>query len=250
MYPMHEHKRRTTAGCFRFVVRLAMLATAMTLGSPTTGWAGEISGIVLFRPKLTDAEYRKQMERIGQRDGYGAAVPERFDYKSALSRVVVYVEEVPGKFQPPSEPAIITQKKAAFTPDILPILVGTTVGFPNKDVFFHNVFSFSKTKPFDLGLYKSGASKSVTFTKTGQVTIYCSIHRTMKADILVLQNPFFTMPDARGNFKITNVPDGKFTLTAWHERFPESSVDVDLSPDKASVAVELPLGVMNLPKIE
>ncbi|MBI4179364.1 hypothetical protein HY522_08085 [bacterium] len=212
--------------------------------------AADIAGVVHVKPKLSEADYQKQMKGVKRDDIYKTQGVERVDYKSAAGNVVVYVEEAAGTFSPPEKNPAITQKNASFDPVVLPVLVGTTVDFPNKDVIFHNVFSYSKTKPFDLGLYKSGASKSVTFTKTGEVTVYCSIHRTMKADILVLQNPWFTVTDDKGNFKITGVPAGTYTLRAWHERFPEADVKVEVAEGAGEVHAELTLGVIDLPQVE
>lgn len=212
--------------------------------------AADIVGIVRVQPKLSEAEYQKQMKNLKSDEIYKTQGAERFDYKTAAENAVVYVEEAKGDFQPPAENPKIVQKKASFNPEILPVLAGTTVDFPNMDNIFHNVFSYSKIKPFDLGLYKSGATKSITFTKPGQVTVYCSIHRSMKADILILQNPYFAMPDAKGNFKITGVPEGKYTLVAWHDRFPEATVEIEVPKDAAQVPAELTLGVLNLPEVK
>src|SRR5256885_13468033 len=100
-------------------------------------------------------------------------------------------------------------RENAFTPPVLPIMQGTTVEFPNDDPIFHNVFSLSKTKPFDLGLYKRGTNKSVTFDQPGLVKVYCNIHEKMIGYIAVLENPYFTLTDKEGKFKIADVPPGK-----------------------------------------
>ncbi len=226
-------------------------ATAILIfGFATFAKAADLVGVVHVQPKLSEADYQKQMKNLKSDDMYKTMGAERVDYKAAQADVVVYIEEVPGTFAPPAENPKIVQKSASFQPAVLPILAGTTVDFPNMDAIFHNVFSYSKTKPFDLGLYKSGASKQITFPKPGQVTMYCSIHRTMKADILVLQNPYFAVTDAKGSYKIPGVPEGKYTLTGWHDRFPEASIDVDIPKDAASVTADLTLGILNLPEVK
>ena len=227
-----------------------LLWMILLLLSPCAGFSADIAGVVHVQPKLSEAEYQKQMRGLKQDDVYKVQGVQRFDYKTAAANVVVYVEEVKGDFTPPAQNPRIVQKNASFDQPVLPVLVGTTVDFPNSDNIFHNVFSFSKIKPFDLGLYKSGASKSITFTRPGQVTVYCSIHRSMKADILVLQNPFFAVTDPKGNFKIAGVPEGKYKLLAWHERFPEAEAAVEVPKDAAEVRAELTLGVLDLPEIK
>lgn len=217
---------------------------------PSVAWAADIAGVVHVKPKLSEADYQKQMKGLKSDDVYKVQGVQRLDYKSAAANVVVYVEEAAGEFAAPAENPRIVQKNASFDPVVLPVLAGTTVDFPNNDNIFHNVFSYSKIKPFDLGLYKSGATKSVTFTKPGQATVYCSIHRSMKADILILQNPYFTVTDPKGNFKIAGVPEGKYRLIAWHERFPEAGADVEVPKDAAEVRAELMLGVIDLPEVK
>lgn len=123
-----------------------------------------------------------------------------------------------GQFSVPSQHGVLNQKGLKFHPQVLPILVGTTVDFPNEDNLFHNVFSYSKPGEFDLGRYPMGDSRSVMFDKTGVVRVYCDIHSDMNATILVLDNPYFTVPDDDGTFTISNVPAGKYTLNLWYAR--------------------------------
>lgn len=115
---------------------------------------------------------------------------------------------------------MITQKGAVFSPRILPVAVGTTVEWPNDDDIFHNVFSISEAKEFDLGLYKHPEAKRVTFDRPGRVDILCSIHTQMSAVVLVLENPFFAKSDDKGRYAIRGLPPGEYTVRAWHERLP------------------------------
>jgi len=133
------------------------------------------------------------------------------------SKSVVFIESVPGKTcSPPKEPYAMASDNNLFVPRVLPILVGSTVTFPNNDTNFHNAFSRSLTKPFDVGHYKKDAvGKEVVFDKTGVVKVLCDIHSKMIGDILVLQNPYFAVTDENGKFDIKDVPPGKFTLVAW-----------------------------------
>ena len=118
----------------------------------------------------------------------------------------------------PTQHGVLNQKGLKFHPQVLPILVGTTVDFPNEDNLFHNVFSYSKPGEFDLGRYPMGDSRSVMFDRTGVVRVYCDIHSDMNATILVLDNPYFAIPDDDGTFVISNLPEGKYTLNLWYAR--------------------------------
>jgi plastocyanin len=136
-------------------------------------------------------------------------------------KTVVYLEsqELNGKAYPaPEGRPILDQRDLQFHPQVLPILVGTTVDFPNRDNLFHNVFSYSKTKPFDLGRYPKDELRTVTFDRAGVVRVYCDIHSHMNATILVLENPYFAVPAENGSYAIRNIPEGAYTLVLWYDR--------------------------------
>ena len=154
---------------------------------------------------------------------------ENGDKVDDASNLVVFVEDVKGQFKPPTTHAVMASKDKEFVPPILAILKGTIVDFPNIDLIMHNVFSLSKTKPFDLGLYDASAGKSVTFNNPGLVKVYCNIHEKMVAHILILDNPFFALTDAAGKIKITNVPNGNYKVTVWHRFGNQQSRDVVLT---------------------
>ena len=122
------------------------------------------------------------------------------------------------KYAPPARNPVLNQHHLQFHPQVLPVLVGTTVDFPNRDNLFHNVFSYSQPKEFDLGRYPMDDSRSVTFSAPGTVRVYCDIHSQMSATILVLQNPFFASPADDGTFQIPDVPAGKYTAVFWYGR--------------------------------
>ena len=129
---------------------------------------------------------------------------------------VVYLE---GSFAPrsPMPTKTITQKDMDFLPALLPIQAGTRVEFPNEDDTYHNIFSYSPTKRFDLGRYRPDERPipSQIFDKAGLVTLRCDIHEHMRGLILVLNTPYFVTTDTTGNFRLTGLPAGKFTLKAW-----------------------------------
>ncbi len=122
------------------------------------------------------------------------------------------------KFPIPTTRPVMDQRDIMFSPRVLPILVGTIVDFPNSDNLFHNVFSYSQTKDFDLGRYPTGESRSVLFERAGIVRVYCDIHAHMNATILVLDNPYFATPDDEGHYSIRNIPEGLYTLKLWFGR--------------------------------
>lgn len=111
----------------------------------------------------------------------------------------------------------LAQKDKRFEPHLLVIPVGSTVEFPNKDPFFHNVFSLYKGKKFDLGLYESGSSRSVRFDRPGVSFIFCNIHPQMSASILALSTPYFGVSNRAGDLQIPDVPPGRYKLEAWYE---------------------------------
>ena len=133
-------------------------------------------------------------------------------------KAVVYLESETLKgqdFATPTTHPILDQKDLTFHPQVLPILVGTTVDFPNRDLLFHNVFSYSQPREFDLGRYPTGTSKSVRFDRPGAVRVYCDIHSHMNATILILENPYFVVPDDHGSYSIKNVPSGTYIVKFW-----------------------------------
>lgn len=155
-------------------------------------------------------------------------------------RAVVYLEEVPrGAFEEQeAQTTVLDQRNETFVPYVLPILVGTTVRFLNSDRTYHNVFSFSKVKRFDLGRYAKGQSKAVRFDRPGVVRVFCEIHSHMSAYVLVFAHRFFAATNDEGRYRIDTVPPGTYTVKAWNDgevresrpvRVPEGGgvVDVD-----------------------
>jgi len=142
----------------------------------------------------------------------------------------------------------VNQERANFMPHVLPVVVGTTVEWPNNDDIYHNVFSMSDAKQFDLGLYRGNPKeKQVTFDKTGRVEVFCSIHANMHCIVLVLENPYFVVSDDAGRYAITNVPPGNYKLKAWHERLPAQTQEITVPAD-GELKVDFILGIKNLPK--
>ena len=147
--------------------------------------------------------------------------PEVRKHKN-FSGVVVWLEPLgrtPATAVSETRPAaIMVQKMKAFTPHVLAIPAGTSVEFPNFDPIFHNAFSSYSGQVFDVGLYPPGRSRTVTFKREGVVRVFCNIHSTMSAVIVVLKTPYYAVSDMSGNFAIRNVPPGEYQLHIYHER--------------------------------
>src|SRR5947209_4059642 len=111
----------------------------------------------------------------------------------------------------------LTQKNKSFTPHVLVVPVGSEVEFPNRDPFFHNVFSLFEGKRFDPGLYEAGSTRNVRFDKTGISYIFCNIHPEMSAVVIAVATPYYGTSDNHGHIEIPNVPPGRYTLRMWYE---------------------------------
>lgn len=177
----------------------------------------------------------------------------KVDY-AAMNDFVVYIEGQVGTNTAAATNILIVSTKriaqhgAVFSPHVMPVMVGTTVEWPNDDNIFHNVFSMSDAKQFDLGLYKGNPpEKRVTFDKPGRVDVFCSIHENMHCVVLVLENPYFASTDESGNYKIPNVPPGTYTLKAWHERLPADERQI-IVPTNGTVRADFTLTIKNLPQ--
>lgn len=149
-----------------------------------------------------------------------ASVSQGKDY----SGVVVSLRPVNSPAPAATEKHVtMLQKNKMFTPHILPVVAGTTIDFPNADPIFHNAFSSYSGQIFDVGLYPPGSSRSVKFSRPGIVRVFCNIHPSMSAVILVLATPYFAVTPHDGSFHI-DVPPGIYDLEVFHERATEDSL--------------------------
>ncbi|HTO94595.1 MAG TPA: carboxypeptidase regulatory-like domain-containing protein, partial [Bacteroidota bacterium] len=151
-------------------------------------------------------------------------------------KAVVYLESEElnrGTYALPPHAPSLDQRNLQFHPQVLAVLAGTRVEFPNRDNLFHNVFSYSQPKEFDLGRYPRDDSRSVTFDRPGVVRVYCDIHSTMSATILVLRHPYFASPDDAGAYTIGRIPPGTYRVILWYDRdvLERKSVDVHEGED-------------------
>ena len=189
--------------------------------------AGGIRGRVELREPPADHQPRPNVAGLGMQTGHGP---------TDRRRSVVYLDPGPrAAFDVRDEHRRrMDQRNESFVPHLLAIVAGTTVDFPNNDRTYHNVFSLSETRTFDLGRYAAGRSKSVRFDKPGIVRVFCDIHSHMSAYILVFAHPYFAVTDEQGRYRIDGVPPGTYTVVAWNEAMENESKRVSV-PDSGEV---------------
>jgi plastocyanin len=181
--------------------------------------AQSITGTILIKRKLTRPRVTAPVS-VYQR---GAAVTLGKDAQEdplvyERSRVVVYLEGPVSSAGDSTAPAAqVQQLDRRFTPDLVVVPVGSTVTFPNMDPIFHNIYSLSKPRTFDLGSYDKGQTRKVAFPKPGIVDVYCHLHPNMAATIVVTPNRWYARPDDTGKYTIPDVPPGQYTIVAWHK---------------------------------
>ena len=136
---------------------------------------------------------------------------------------------------------VMAQTDLKFIPRVLAVVVGAAVDFPNNDKTFHNVFSNSEAKKFDLGLYPSGQSRSVSFDKAGVIKILCNAHPNMEAYVVVKNHPYFSVPDSRGNYSLNGIPLGKYRIEVWHPELGTSATPVEIVHEGEVLAIDIEL---------
>jgi plastocyanin len=192
----------------------AALLTLALLGL-APAYSADIQGTVIIERRLTKAKV------TAAAGGYSRGVAVELQADSAAdgldferSHVVIYLE---GALASKPITATLEQKGRQFLPDLLVIPAGSTVSFPNLDPIFHNVFSLSKPKEFDLGNYPKDHTRTVVFSKSGIVFVNCHLHSNMGAVIVIAPNQWNTKSDAAGHFRLCDVPPGNYTIVAWHK---------------------------------
>jgi plastocyanin len=158
--------------------------------------------------------------KVELRDSREASVRKRLDY----SGVVISLNPVKPAAHLVDTHVTMLQKDKTFKPHVLAVAAGTYVDFPNDDPIFHNAFSSYNGQLFDLGLYAPGSTKAVRFSREGIVRVFCNIHSSMSAVIVVLPTPYFATTHRDGTFQIPNVPPGDYQLAVFHERATEATL--------------------------
>ena len=207
----------------KYFILTAFVACGILLFIPAHAWAGTISGTITAKGLRSPAN------------------------------ILVYLAKVPSvSVDITGTRFVMDQQDLTFIPHILPVLVGSTVNFPNNDKVSHNVFSLSRSKKFNLGSYKSGESKTVLFDKPGIVEVRCDVHAEMLAYILVMKSPFWAVTDEKGRFEIpdsksleqngikgiTGLPAGKYVIKAWHKKLKTHKKSA-MVPTDGRVSVQL-----------
>jgi plastocyanin len=218
------------SGNKRNMINLGMVILLLAALPPDL-YPGTIKGKVLTKKDIP--------HRVAQR--YPGRHPQATGVVEPIPAVVMILGPVKGyPPSPPAEAQKIVQKGLKFHPPLLVIPVNTSVAFPNQDLEFHNVFSYSKTKRFDLGRYHKGESKSVHFTKPGVCKIYCEIHQWMRAVVAVTENPFYATADEDGRFEIKNVPQGTYRLLIWKIDYKQAIQKITV-PDGGTIEITVSL---------
>ena len=177
--------------------------------------------LICFSASLLSLSAGVVSGRVELRDSRYATVRNQHDY----SGVVVALNPVENSATPaPAQHAVMVQKDKAFSPHVLAIQAGSLVEFPNADPIFHNAFSSYNGQVFDIGLYPPGTTRSVKFARPGVVRVFCNIHASMNAVIVVIASPYFATTKPDGTFKTGEVPQGQYNLTLFHERASEAAL--------------------------
>ena len=178
--------------------------------------------LVLFARALAGAQEVTLSARIKVLDS------ERKVESSHAENVVVWLTPI-GNAAPraaaPQQHLRLTQHNKSFEPHVLVVPVGSVVQFPNRDPFFHNVFSLFEGKRFDLGLYEAGSTRNVSFDRPGISYIFCNIHAEMSAVVLALETPYFGISNRKGEVVISHVPAGRYLMRTWYETAVPEALD-------------------------
>jgi plastocyanin len=214
---LRPDRRRTGTG---FAFAALVLAGAVTADAQP----GTIRGRVDVRRESAPPASRPSVSELGQ-----PPASEPIDRR----RSVVYLEAAPqGAFEEPERGRVVLdQRNQTFVPHVLAITTGTTVDFLNSDRTYHNVFSLSKARRFDLGRYPRDQVRSVRFDRPGVVRVFCDIHSHMSAFILVFAHRYFAVTSPDGTYRIDRVPAGRYSLVAWNE-----------GQERETRAIEVPAG--------
>ena len=220
------------------VVLLAFVGAGLAVAAapPPRAATGTIRGTVTL-PASAPAR-RPAVTRPG-----GASAADRQQDAVDRQTSVVYLDKMPpgmaGEFV--ERRARLDQRGERFVPHIVAIRVGGSVDFPNSDPFFHNVFSLSEPRSFDLGRYATGRSKTVRFDKPGIIRVFCDIHAHMSAFVFVFAHPYFDVTDGQGRYRIDGVPAGTHTIVLWNETIDPETRQVTV-PDGGEVEVHFAPG--------
>jgi plastocyanin len=212
----------------RTVILSLLFVVTVVAAVPAQRPLGSIRGRVDVRRVIAPPERRPSVAE------FSAPLPRDVP---DTRRAVVYLESAPSPAFDDHERARaqMDQRNETFLPHVLAVTVGSVIDFPNSDSTFHNVFSLSKAKHFDLGRYARGKSKAITFDKPGVIRVFCDIHSHMSAFILVFNHPYFAATDGDGRYRIDSLPPGTYSVAAWYEGETRASRSVTIPPQGGQV---------------
>lgn len=219
---------------------LIAILVALLVSGPVTASAGMVRGTVWMNRKAPAAS-----KTITGR----AAIAK---HQRGVAEAVVYMEKIPKNLElklsgrgwsffssrPKPKFARIVQKSRRFTPRVLAVPVGTSVEFQNRDRVYHNAFSVSTARRFDIGKYPPGGADTVTFERPGVINLHCDIHPEMLGFIVVTPNHAFVRPDSLGRFQLPKLPPGPYTVRVWHPQRGEIRRAIDM-PKRGDVTLDL-----------
>jgi len=188
------------------------LTLCLSLPAPS-GLGAELTGHIVITKRLSKKQVTLPAYQL--RGTSPAALDDHGESANESCAVAVFLEgSLPGAGEPGR--AELKQEGQRFEPQLVVIPAGSSVTFPNADPIFHNVFSLSGAKKFDLGYYPAGQTRIVKFDQPGVVQVYCHLHPNMYAAIVVVPNRWYTKPGDDGSFSFHEVPPGTYSLVAWH----------------------------------
>jgi plastocyanin len=218
---------------------VCVIAGLVALALP--GLAGDITVHAEITKKLTKKGLSPTVYSL--RGTAPPTAPAASDPVNEFSQMVVLLEGTAVTPQAPTTVAI-GQRNMRFEPDLVVIPTGSTVQFPNEDPIFHSVFSLSRVKPFDLGYYAQGQSRTIKFDRSGIVQVYCHLHAGMYAAIVVTNSPWYGKPTEDGNITFNDVPAGHYRVIAWHKIAGLHQTETDVpQTGKTEVTIRVPIDV-------
>src|ERR1700691_1439208 len=199
------------------MTRGSKLAVALMLSACAVGVCAQtatVHGRVEVAPEATQNENKAGKAKAGEVKGRHGLLPATVVWLTPAAGSGIELD--PPKPNEGGNPRLV-QKNKSFEPRILVVPAGSMVEFPNRDPFFHNVFSLFEGKRFDLGLYEAGSTRNVVFDKPGISYIFCNIHSEMSAVVIAVSSPYYGISDRQGRLAISHVPPGRYTLRIWYE---------------------------------
>ncbi|MFN7926299.1 MAG: hypothetical protein U0Q16_39740 [Bryobacteraceae bacterium] len=191
--------------------RTVRCLTLLSLAVSALG--ADVEGVIRITKRLT--RQRVALPATAYQRGVAVPLASTATDDDELSRVAIYLEGIDER-ETGGPVREIVQRGRQFEPGLLIVPRGATVSFPNQDPIFHNVFSLSKTRPFDLGYFPKGETRTVNFTAPGIVEVYCHLHANMSATVVVTPNRWSARPGADGRFRLTGIPAGDRPVAVWH----------------------------------